>query len=178
MLVARVRVGDATAGVDYGPGNASILTTPSGDCVVFAGGALLHSPKACTLQLLIHKARVLLRTPSIKPTAATATGAAVSAGATASPACVVRPYERRGFSQALGGVRRILPLKMQRAARQRVRRLYAAQVGHDHPTPAVIAANMRASRSLALAVLVDESAQVREWLCLDNELVLQKIRHG
>jgi hypothetical protein len=39
---ARVRAGDATAGIDYGVGNESVLVTLPGDCVVFAGGALLH----------------------------------------------------------------------------------------------------------------------------------------
>ena len=45
VAAAAVRSGDATAAVDYGPlgaGNASVLTTSVGECLVFAGGAALH----------------------------------------------------------------------------------------------------------------------------------------
>lgn len=41
-VAAGVKAGDSTSGLDYGPRNESVVVTKAGDCLIFAGGALLH----------------------------------------------------------------------------------------------------------------------------------------
>ena len=46
---ARVRAGDATAVIDmHGAGERATLVAPTGDCLIFAGGALLHGGVSVT----------------------------------------------------------------------------------------------------------------------------------